>query len=69
MPEDVKLMSDIALMVESDKIFKQQEMCGLNVSDEIIQNLKNRFSEVLAELNSRGMYHITQKHDRTMSES
>ena len=45
MPEDVKLMSDIGLMVKADKISKQQEMCGPNVSDEIIQNLKNPYYE------------------------
>jgi len=53
---DVTTMSDLALMVEGGKISKQQEMCGDDVSDEITENLKNRFTEILIELNLRNIY-------------
>jgi len=54
-------MSDLALMVEGGKISKQQEMCGDDVSDEITENLKNRFTEILIELNLRNIQHKTQR--------
>lgn len=68
MPENVKSISDIGLMAEADKIFKQQEMCGPNTSTEIVESLKKRFSEILTELNSREIYHPTQKRENIMSQ-